>query len=60
MSVKKLLKRIVAPELSNQDIKTLKKNPNNLAGRLHDYTHGITSDPLAVFAITFSALIHGT
>lgn len=58
MSVNKLLKRIVAPELSSKDLANLKKNPNNLASRLHDSTHGITSDPLAVLAITFSALIH--
>lgn len=59
MSVKKLLKRIVTPELSNEDSKKFRKNPNkHLAYRLHDYTLGLTSDPLALLAITFSALIH--
>lgn len=58
-SVKKLLKRIVTPELSAPDTKKSKKNSNrNLAYRLHDYTLGLASDPLALLAITFSALIH--
>jgi hypothetical protein len=30
----------------------------DLASKLHDYTHGINSDPLTVLAIVFSALIH--
>lgn len=46
MSVVKLLKRIVAPDV--QDVKTT----------LHDHTYGITSDPLTRFAVVFSALIH--
>ncbi|CAB9511299.1 Receptor-type guanylate cyclase gcy [Seminavis robusta] len=59
MSVKKLLKRImVAPELTPAEVAKLKKNPNNLASRLHDSTYGITSDPLAMLAISMSALIH--
>ena len=58
MSVKKLLKRIVTPDLSQKDLNEIKKRPDNLASRLHDCTHGITSDPLAALAITFSALIH--
>ena len=32
---------------------------SNVALHLHDYTYGINSDPLAMFAMTFSALIHG-
>lgn len=31
---------------------------NNLASKIHDYTYGITSDPLTHFACLFSALIH--
>lgn len=46
MSVVKLLGRIKAPDVS--DVKTT----------LHDYTYGITSDPLTRFAVVFSALIH--
>jgi hypothetical protein len=57
MSVSKLLTRIVAPDLQ----KHMKRGDvigGDLASHLHDYTHGITSDPLAVLAIEFSALIH--
>eukprot|EP00934_Nitzschia_sp_Nitz4_P002089 Nitzschia sp. Nitz4//scaffold18_size181773//131592//134526//NITZ4_001933-RA/size181773-processed-gene-0.62-mRNA-1//-1//CDS//3329540065//2089//frame0 len=48
MSVTKLLSRIVAPDLENGDDDRAK----------HEYTFGITSDPLAQFAVAFSALIH--
>jgi hypothetical protein len=59
MSVNKLLKRIVAPELSTEQLEQAKKNGNkDLAFHLHDFSHGLVSDPMAVFAITFSALIH--
>ena len=57
MSVNKLLKRIVAPDLSEKELKKLKK-VDDLAFHLHDYTHGINSDPLLHLAITISALIH--
>ena len=30
----------------------------NMASNLHEYTYGITTDPLTQFAIIFSALIH--
>lgn len=61
MSVKKLLKRIVAPELSPEQLDRLQgKGRKDVASHLHDYTHGITSDPLLSLAITFSALIHDT
>ena len=56
MSVNKLIRRIVTPELSNEGNST--DHVNKLAAQLHDYTYGITSDPLAMFAMTFSALIH--
>ncbi|CAB9517624.1 Receptor-type guanylate cyclase gcy [Seminavis robusta] len=55
MSAKKLLKRIVTPELPS-DTKLHKKNKT--LALLHDYTHGMNSDPLLGLAITFSALIH--
>jgi class 3 adenylate cyclase len=53
MSVVKLLSRIVAPSDINCDDKG-----NVHASTLHDYTYGITSDPLTQFACVFSALIH--
>jgi 3'5'-cyclic nucleotide phosphodiesterase len=54
MSVSKVLKRIITPDL---DMNQMKGN-KSLEAHLHDYTYGITSDPLAVLAIMFSALIH--
>eukprot|EP00526_Cylindrotheca_closterium_P003919 CAMPEP_0113631220 /NCGR_PEP_ID=MMETSP0017_2-20120614/16224_1 /TAXON_ID=2856 /ORGANISM="Cylindrotheca closterium" /LENGTH=1165 /DNA_ID=CAMNT_0000541721 /DNA_START=11 /DNA_END=3511 /DNA_ORIENTATION=- /assembly_acc=CAM_ASM_000147 len=47
MSVRKLLGRIVAPDIEGDD-----------ARDLHDHTYGITSDPLTQFAVVFSALLH--
>ena len=47
MSVDKLMKRVVAPDV---DLTT--------HDDLYQYTHGINSDPLTLFAIVFSALIH--
>jgi hypothetical protein len=54
MSVVKLLSRIVAPNLTANDIDT----NSNIASTLHDHTYGITSDPLTQFAVVLSALIH--
>lgn len=54
MAVNKFVKRIVAPDIQGVD----DVNKVDIASRLHDYTHGITSDPLTVLAIVFSALIH--
>jgi hypothetical protein len=54
MSVVKLLSRIVAPNLTANDIDTT----GNIASTLHDHTYGITSDPLTQFAVVLSALIH--
>jgi class 3 adenylate cyclase len=51
MSTVKLLARIVAPDLSDDDVDDAGKN-------LHDHTYGITSDPLTQFACVFAALIH--
>jgi hypothetical protein len=51
MATNKLLKRIVAPNIAMD-------KSSDIASELHNYTHGINSDPLALFAILFSALIH--
>ncbi len=48
MSVVKLLSRIVAPD----------SDVVHTDSTLHDYTYGITSDPLTQFACVVSALIH--
>ena len=58
LSVHKLLKRVVTPDISKEDLEHAKKDTCHLASRLHDYTHGINSDPLTLFGIVFSALIH--
>ena len=39
MSVNKLLKRIVAPELSLEEMENLQQ-VDDMAAHLHDYTHG--------------------
>jgi hypothetical protein len=56
MAVYKLLNRIVTPE----DVNYERKNAKKVAEQLHEYTFGITSDPLTHFAVVFSALIHDT
>eukprot|EP00934_Nitzschia_sp_Nitz4_P001129 Nitzschia sp. Nitz4//scaffold132_size63325//9375//11592//NITZ4_006288-RA/size63325-snap-gene-0.49-mRNA-1//1//CDS//3329535308//1129//frame0 len=48
MSVTKLLSRVVAPNEESYGNDQV----------LHEYTFGITSDPLAQFAVAFAALIH--
>lgn len=59
MSVNKLLSRIVTPDISTSDENNgMRRGLNEVAAQIHAFTHGITSDPMAVFAITFSALIH--
>lgn len=55
MSVSKLLSRIVAPSLEDIQAGT---DEENVHQSLHDYTFGITSDPLTQFACVLSALIH--
>jgi hypothetical protein len=57
MSVDKLLSRVVAPEL---DLDQMKGSYSHgaLASHLHDYTHGINSDPLLLFGMVYAALIH--
>lgn len=57
MNVNKLLKRIVSPDLSDDELVKM-KDSKKLASRLHTYTHGINSDPITMFAILFSAIIH--
>eukprot|EP00977_Amphora_coffeiformis_P018149 scaffold6242_cov168-Amphora_coffeaeformis.AAC.1 len=57
MCVSKFLKRIVSPDLSDDELAKMKDN-KKLASRLHVYTHGINSDPVTLFAILFSAIIH--
>ena len=52
MSVVKLMSRIVAPDVD------VKGAADDRESTLHDYTYGITSDPLTQFACVFSALIH--
>jgi hypothetical protein len=59
MSVEKFITRIVIPDLDDLDKKEL-KSTKGIASTLHDYTHGINSDPLTLLAIIFSALIHDT
>ena len=53
LSASKLMSRIIAPELSSEDVAK-----GNFESTLHDHTYGITSDPLVQFACVFSALIH--
>ena len=58
-SANKLLKRVVSPEISDEEFKRIRSGKSSaMASALHDYTHGINSDPLSSFAIVFSALIH--
>jgi class 3 adenylate cyclase len=54
MSASKLLNRIVIPE----DVNYQRNNAKALASDLHDYTYGITSDPLTQFAVIFCSMIH--
>ena len=52
MATDKLLKRIVAPDIA------LTQDNNNVGSELHNYTHGINTDPLTLLAIVFAALVH--
>ena len=56
MCTNKFLKRIVSPELTDEELAKMKDN-KKMAQRLHTYTHGINSDPITLFAILFSAVI---
>ena len=57
MSVTKLLHRVVAPDVSEAELDKIQE-AGNLHSHLHYSTHGIVSDPLGIFAVIFSALIH--
>jgi hypothetical protein len=56
MSVNRLLKRVVVTEGNIDDSSQFTNDDEHRS----KYTYGITSDPLALLAIEFSALIHGT
>lgn len=60
LSANKLIQRIVAADGMGcyHEITPKKKRREMLAKDRHDYTFGITSDPLTQFAVVFSALIH--
>ena len=60
MSVAKHLKRITTPELdiNDDELKACSKDKGAALALIHDYTHGINSDPITHFAIVFSGLIH--
>ena len=60
MSVSKLLGRVVSPELSSLHGESVsdRRARNHVAAQIHDFTHGLTSDPLASLALVFTALIH--
>lgn len=59
MSVNKLLSRVVTPDIAApNNFETLRRGRDEVAAEIHNFTHGITSDPMAVFAIVFAALIH--
>lgn len=54
MTVDKFLKRITSPDIDLNHC----EDAQQVASRLHAYTNGITSDPLTVLAVVFSAMIH--
>jgi len=60
MSVKKLLGRVVAPELTQEQMNKLadKNGEQDVACHIHEFTYGINAEPLALLALTFSSIIH--
>lgn len=54
MSANKILSTIVAAE----DCEANEDTADKLFGKLHDFTFGITSDPLTHLACLFSAMVH--
>lgn len=58
MAVDKFMNRIVTPDMDESVHET--KDRNGIAAHIHEYTHGINSDPITLLAIVFSALIHDT
>ncbi|CAB9528546.1 Receptor-type guanylate cyclase gcy [Seminavis robusta] len=58
MACHKFLQRIISPDLDVAELELAEKNTEKFVSNLHDFTHGINSDPVARTAIIFSALIH--
>lgn len=58
LSVVKLLSRIITPDLDDDCTVDSDKMDQHQSMRMHNFTYGITSDPLTQFACVFSALIH--
>ena len=56
MAVDKFMSRIVAPDVDNEGLQV--DNHAGIAAEVHQFTHGINSDPITLLAIVFSALIH--
>lgn len=54
MAAAKMMKRICAPEQIDYD----QKDAVAIAKDIHDSTYGISSNPLMLFSVVFSALIH--
>jgi len=60
MSVVKLLSRIIAADDPRKNyVGDGPDNQETIDRRLHEHSYGIRTDPLAQFAVVFSALIHG-
>jgi hypothetical protein len=55
MAVDKFVSRIETPDIFDQHGEV---DAQVLASQIHDFTHGITSDPITVLAIVFAALVH--
>ena len=49
------MSRIVTPDM---DEALAQGGHAGIAAHVHQYTHGINSDPITLLAIVFSALIH--
>ena len=63
MSANKLLRRIVMPDTVDYRRDSKQKDIEKvmaIAKDLHEVTYGISSDPVAQFAVVFSAIIHDT
>ena len=58
MSIMKLLSRIVAPRNVIDETMIDLFEEKDFAEDLHDYTYGITSDPLTQFSVLLAAVIH--
>lgn len=57
MAVSKFMKRIVSPDLNLDQVNKLGAG-KKFAAHLHDFSHGINSDPVTQLAVILSALIH--